>query len=482
MANPISYRLRRTELFPSWITKGAIAAYLLALLTISMVYSTYAMQWYWWVFGIVGVLGFFLLSNYYSKEWSTLKEKTFKKKTFLVAFGIRAAMVFVLYWFFNSMTGQPFMFSSADEQFYEEMGQWFNKSIQDGTWQQTYWQYIKENVDVSDSGFTTYIGIIYYLTGDSIIALRLLNALWSALSCLLIYNLAKRNFGEQTGRLSAIFIMLEPHYIIYCGLHLKETLMIFLLVAFLERADLLLRSRNFRFWSIVPIFMLLIVLFTFRTALGIAVTLAVILALVLSSQKVANLGRRWLLLILIVFGAGIFVGGRIASEVEGLWQNKSSNQESRMGQVQKSQGFAKYATKTVFAPMIFTIPFPTMVETEGQENHRLIHAGNVVKNVMSFFCIMALIFLLMDSKTTGWRNNVLLGSYLIIYLLILIQSAFVHADRFHLPVYVIELVFAAYGVTQMTKAKHKRWYTYWCVLMFVAWIGWAYFKLVGRGL
>lgn len=467
--------------FPSWVSRDAVIAYLLALVAISLVYNSYAMQWYWWVFGIVGVLGFFFGSQYCFNKWGKLIEKTFNRKVFLTSLVIRVVMVFILYWFFEAMTGQPYMFESADEQLYNELGTWFTRSIREGKWNEEFYTWVTENVDLSDWGFPFYIGAVYYVTDDSVIAVRLLNALWSALTCLLVYKLGKRNFGESAGRTAAIFMMLEPHYIIYCGFHLKETLMIFLLVLFLERADLLLRSRNFRFWSIAPTFVLLMSLFLFRTPLGISAALGVILALVLSSQKVANLGRRWLLLILFVFGAGIFVGGRISSEIEHLWQTKDNNQELRMTTIQRTQGLAKYATKTVFAPMIFTIPFPTMVETEGQENHRLLHSGAVVKNITSFFCIMALVMLIINSGPSGWRNNVLLGAYLITYLMIIIQSAFVHADRFHLPAYVVELLFAAYGITLMTKAKHKRWYTYWCVLMFVAWIGWAYFKLAGRG-
>lgn len=467
---------------PAWIGKYAVVAYVLALLAISLMYSSYAMQWYWWIFGIVGVAGFFLGMNHFMKKWGGYKEQIFKKRVFWSAFGIRAMVVLILYAFFNYMTGKPFMFSSADEQFYHEMGEWLSRSLSNSDLK-NYLEFSKENVGFSDSGYPTYVGIVYFLTGNSIIALRIVNSILSALTCVLLYKLGKRSMGEMTGRLVAIFMMLEPHYLIYCGLHLKETVMIFLVVLFLERADDLLRSRNFKILEIIPIFLIIAIVFTFRTVLGVTLALSVILTLILSSKKVASFGRRWLLLILFIFGAGIFVGDRITSEIQYLWDQKENNQASRMSVIQKTQSLAKYASQAVFAPMIFTIPFPTMVETEGQENHRLFHSGCVVKNVMSFFCIIAIVALLLNpDPKTGWRNNVLLGAYLIIYLLILIQSAFVHADRFHMPAYVIELLFAAYGVTLITKSKHKRWYMYWCVLMFVAWIGWSWFKLKGRGL
>lgn len=457
-------------------------AYLIALLVISILYSTYAMYWYWWLFGIIGVVGFFMLSNYYSQKWLNLREKLFKKNVFWTAFGIRVMMVLILYWFFENMTGQPFMFSAADSLAYDEEARWISQTIREGNFQ-TYLDYkFKDGSGISDAGYPIYLGFLYLLTWDSIIVARIVKAMLSAFTCILLYKLATRNFNEQVGRLVAIFMMLEPHYVIYCGMHLKETEMVFLLVLFLERADNLLRSRNFRFWAVLPILGILALTFCFRTILGLALAFAFSMALLISSQKVANIGRRWLVLIVFVLCAGYFIGGRVMSEIENVWEQKDTNQEGRFNDIKKTQSLAKYVSKAVFAPMIFTIPFPTMVETPGQENHRMLHAGYVVKNIMSFFCIFALILLLLDSSPTGWRNNVLLGAFVIAYLLILIQSAFVHADRFHLPAYVIELLFAAFGVTQITKQRHKRWYMYWCVLMFVAWVVWAWFKLKGRGL
>ena len=44
--------------------------------------------------------------------------------------------------------------------------------------------------------------------------------------------------------------------------------------------------------------------------------------------------------------------------------------------------FEGYAGAAVFAPMIFTIPFPTMVDIGFQQDMRLIHGGNWMRNVM----------------------------------------------------------------------------------------------------
>ena len=50
--------------------------------------------------------------------------------------------------------------------------------------------------------------------------------------------------------------------------------------------------------------------------------------------------------------------------------------------------FANHAGAAVFAPLIFTIPFPTMVDVGFQEGMRLIHGGNWMRNVMSGFVIV----------------------------------------------------------------------------------------------
>ena len=469
--------------FPSNYAFQAVIAYISALLIIAIRFSAYVMLWYWWLFGIVGVLGFFYGANKLTKLWGAYTERLFKKQLFWTALVIRVVMVLFLYWFFTQLSDHPpFMFHAADDEAYNETATDFVLSIQGG-YTNDYLKLLFAGGGVSDAGYPLYLGSIYLLTGNSILIARLIKAIWSALTCVLIYKLGSRNFGESVGRMAGIFVMLEPHFIIYSGLHLKETEMIFLLVLFLERADNLIRSREFRVGTITPVFLLAASLFFFRTVLGLAAIFAFIMALLLSSQKVANLGRRWMVLILFVLCAGYFVGGRVLSEVETAWEGRHTNQELRYGDIKKTQSLAKYATKTVLAPMIFTIPFPTMVESPGQENHRMHHAGNVVKNIMSLFCILALILLIFDkSPTTGWRNNVLLGAYLIAYLIIIVQSAFMHVDRFHLPAYIIELLFAAYGLSQMPRIKYKKLYTYWCVLMFVAWVAWAWIKLSGRGL
>ena len=140
--------------------------------------------------------------------------------------------------------------------------------------------------------------------------------------------------------------------------------------------------------------------------------------------------------------------------------------------------FAKYAGAAVFAPLIFTIPFPTMVHIDDQENQLMVNGNNYVKNVLSFFVILS-VFLIIKNKQL--RQNPFILSFLVSYLGILALSHFAQSERFHLPAMPIYVIFAAYGIS-LIKPKYKQYFTWWLAFLVVVIIGWNWFKLAGRGL
>ena len=469
---------------PQKVSNMAMLAYIVALIACSVLYVNYTMQWYWWVFGIVEVVCYFYFANRLTKNWAMLKPHTFERNIFGWACLIRVIVMLFLYWFYNEMTGQPFIFHAADAVGYHEEALWIAETIRDGHFN-TYLDYkFGPGKGVSDAGYPMYLGLVYLLSWDSIIFARLLKCLWGALSCLLIYRLGKRNFGEQIGRVAAILMMLESHFWIYGGMHLKETEMIFMMLLFLERADNLVRTRRFDLKNIVLVVVLLASLFTFRTVLGLTALFSMALALMLSSQRVISWDKR--IVFLLVFGmtALYFVGGRISSEIEQVWEQREDNQTTKLSVMSETQRLAQYAGAAVFAPMIFTIPFPTMVETEGQETARMLHGAMVTKGIMSFFCLVAVISLLFKviPGKNNWRQHILIGGFLLAYLGILVFSAFAHADRFHMPALPLEIMFVAYGLSLWRVKIFQRWYNWWLILMVVAFVAWNWFKLAGRGL
>jgi hypothetical protein len=466
---------------PKYITEKAIALYLVLLLVTPILWG-YPMEWYSWLFGMVEVIGFFYFSKVLSFQWSAYSVKYFERKLFTSAFVIRVIYVLFSYWFYTIMTGVPFEFEAADSGFYNGMGQYGATLIMNGDF------HLYEKMDeyagglgLSDSGYPIYLSVIYALTGNSIIIARLLKALWSAWTVLLVYRVAYRNFEDSVARLAAIFCLLMPNLIFYCGLHLKEVEMLFITVLFIERADFLLRSEKFVFKQVLVLVLIGLVSFTFRSVLGVVLFLSFFTALVLSSAKVVTWGKRIIVGILAMGVVYVTFSDQMASDVEEVWNSKDTVQKTNMNWRSEREGgnsFAKYASAAVFAPLIFTIPFPTMVATPGQINQRLIHGGNFVKNITSFFTIMALFSLLFSGN---WRKHVLLLSFLCGYLVVLVFSSFAQSERFHIPSVPFALMFAAYGISIVTK-KQKKWFNGWLILIFVANIAWSWFKLRGRGM
>ena len=261
--------------------------------------------------------------------------------------------------------------------------------------------------------------------------------------------------------------------------------MVFLAVLFVEQADQMLRSRQFTAWKVIPVLLIAAAIFTVRTPLGLVALLALVFSIVMSSTRVVSWGKRIVVGFMAIALIGIVAGNRIEEKSRMLWESvESHQQEGNMewrSERDNGNAFAKYAGAAVFAPMIFTIPFPTMVRPfEGQEVQQLLHGGNIIKNILSGFTILALVILMVSGK---WREHLLPLSFVVGYLIVLVFSSFAHSERFHQPVMPLEFMFAAYGLSiALEKKKYKRWFTYWCVLIFVAAIAWNWFKLKGRGM
>ena len=290
-------------------------------------------------------------------------------------------------------------------------------------------------------GYGVYLSFVYWLTGDSIFIARLLKVVWSAWT-VLCFMLTTRTFGENTGRITAILAMLMPNLIYYCGLHLKEVEMVFIAVAFLERADYVLRSNKITFTQIFVVLLLTFLLFTFRTVLGAVAIFALISSVVFSTKTVVKWHKRVLVGLWVVLAIVFFAGGQIATEVEETWENRSINQQEGMEYRAQREGgnvFAKYGSRAIFAPAIFIIPIPSMVDIYGQENQQLLHGGNYVKNILAFFLLFSFLLILREKK---WRDFTLIEVYFLGYLMVIAFSNFAQSERFHLPALPIYIMFA----------------------------------------
>ncbi len=471
---------------PKRVTSWAMLTYVAAILCCNILFASQMLHWQWWFFGAIEVLGFFYFANRLSKGWFYLKPLHFTQKIFWTSFFLRALWVVISYMLYQKWTGTAFAIDAGDELFYDEVAQYAASMMRNGNWSiYSNIQSYSGGTQYSDMGYPIYLTFLYWIFGGSIMVPRLIKAILGAWTVILIYKLASRNLGEQVGRMTAVMCMLMPNLIYYCSFQLKEVEMVFLCILFAERADFLLRKGKLAFMPTAALMLIPSVMFTIRTALAAVMVMAFFCALLLSSERVVSWGRRALLLTLALVFAGVVLttSTSIGHDIQQMWQTRGSNQQVNMEwRTVRDNGnqFAKYAGAAVFAPMIFTIPFPTMVETPHQENQKMIHGGNFVKNILSFFTISALLVLLFSGD---WRKYVLPLAVLCGYLVVLVFSNFAQSERFHLPILPLTLMFAGYGISKMKEVWWiKKYFPYWCALMFVAAIAWNWFKLAGRGM
>ena len=82
-----------------------------------------------------------------------------------------------------------------------------------------------------------------------------------------------------------------------------------------------------------------------------------------------------------------------------------------------------------------------------------------------------------------WRRHVFILAYTLGYLMVLVMSAFAQSGRFHMPIWPMLMLFAAYGI-QIAKNNSRvhRWLPLVLVIEVVACLAWNWFKLKGRGM
>ncbi len=461
---------------PKKISTTAIYLYLGALAVVTVLFFRHAMSWEFILMGLVWVVGFFLLSSYCSRRWQDIPQKALLRNLFLTALGLRWAWTLFSYIYFMYKTGMPFEFSAGDSIWYYEETMGNVRTPISAIWN---YLFVDTN-SISDSGYVFYLSLLSKITGYSVLLPRLVNGLFSAATVLLVYFLAKRNIGEEGGRMAAIFACFMPNLIYYCGLHLKETMMVFFLVAFLERSDYLLRSKKYNIFTIIIPVLLGVILFTFRTVLGAAAIFSIATALVFTNTSIVGRGKRIMLIAWGVLAVATLAGGIISTEVQSTWDDRESNQTAkRTYQTSKGNQWAKYATGTVMAPMMFVMPFPTMVDVDQQYNQQMLSGGNYVRNFFGGFVLIAVFSAIFITK--NWRNLSLIGSFVIAYLGIVSTSGFANSERFLLPGLPCLLIMAAYGVT-LLNGKNYRFIKAWYWVVPVMAVAWAFFKLGSRGL
>lgn len=479
--------LRKGELtIPNWLTGKAMAFFFVALFACWGAFG-HVPEFDLWLVSCISVVLFFYGGSAMSKSWSHTGEKRFLRNVFIAGFLIRILWILYCYFIFNPEYFDNTYGDKADVDWYMAFGKdlalWLS-----GESPHTLLQVIDINqAAIDDTGYPMWLGVLYLLTGNAsdVFIPFVVKSIVSAYCAICIYNIAKRHFGEGTARMAAIFVCLNPNMIYWCGRMMKETEMVFVVCLAVDNFDKVFTSGNkMTFKAILPGLLAGMYLFFFRTALAMVLFLAVFSHIVMASNRVMSLGKKILAGILVGAVLVVGIGERVQHQAERfvhLAQSDAQKQNMEWRSNSKTgNALAKYAGAAVFAPLIFTIPFPTFNQSmESQVQQVQCSGGNYIKNILSFFVILVMFMLLISGE---WRRHVFIIAYTCGYLMALVLSNFAHSGRFHMPIWPMLMLFAAYGIqVAKTNPKLRKWWPIVLVLEVIACLGWNWFKLKGRG-
>lgn len=472
---------------PNWMTGKSMVFFFVAMFACWMAYG-YVPGFDLILIACISIVLFFYGGQAMSRSWTNLNAKRFVKYLFASGFIIRVLWLLYVFFIFNPEHYGVAYGDRADVEWYmpfaKDIAKWL---VGDST--HTLSEIIDINMSaIDDVGYPMWLGIGYAIWGewsDAFIPM-LIKCVVSAYCAVYIYNIAKRHFGEGSARIAGIFVALNPNMIYWCGCMFKEIEMVFLCCMAIDNFDRVLSSgQRYTFKNLIPGILATFAVFFFRSALAILILLAVFAHIIMASNRVMSLGKKILAGILVTSVLFVAMGDRIRTQSRQLVEAvQSDRQDVNMEWRAERKGgnsFAKYAGAAVFAPLIFTIPFPTFNQAnESQLLQVQLSGGSYIKNILSFFVIIVMFMLLISGE---WRRHVFILAYTVGYHVILVMSEFAHSGRFHMPVIPMFLLFAAYGIQiAKTNARVRKWFPIVLVLEVFICLAWNWFKLKGRGM
>ena len=458
-----------------WVGVGL---YLLALLIVSISFRSYALKPLWMAWGVGTILFFFGLSYLCNRRWHHDDSKTFRRKVFWWALGIRAVYVGGIIFYYYFQTGVSFEYGAADSWHYHLSACELSDMVRQGHLGEMFGLLNANTKGFSDQGYILYLTTLYTCFGKNILGPRLLKALMSAYISVAIYKLASRSLGERTGRLAAVMAVFLPQFIHYTGTYTKEIEMVFLATLALERMDYLVRSRRYTFWNILWPLLLTAMTFGFRTIVGMALIAAFILYIVFYEKPLLSTKARVITVSVTLAITLLLLLSPIGWE---MWVVFKVNFLTGDANVEKYQAmglqYAEYANGRYTFPGALTLPLTNLVEV-ANDNQKMMNGTYFVKNYLAFFALWCLVAAIRQRRC---RDFSLIAAFTLLYALMIAFSFAFNSERYHLPVMPGLLIMAAYGMTHFKRKDFAFYYSY-DVLLLAAIVAWNYIKLAARGL
>ena len=481
------YMLKREHSLPNWLIENSMVFFFVSMFACWILFG-YVPKYDLILTAAISIVLFFFVGRSMSNKFSLFSEKKFLRSVFTVGLVVRILWILYMFFVFNPRYYGTRHGDGADTDWFMGFGKYLAEWI-GGDSMYSLSQIIDINMSaIDDVAYPMILGIEYLLTGgiSDVLIPYIVKSILGAYCAVCAYRITKRHFGEGAARIAAIFVCLNPNIIYWCGTMMKEADMVFFCCLAVDKFDEALSSNSqLTIKSLLPGILCGLVLLFMRTTLGLAMFAAVMLHIVLADKRIISVGKKIFMGILMVFVLSVVVGDHLMEQSKGYCEKAQSDyQHTNMEWRSTREGgnsFAKYAGAAVFAPLIFTIPFPTLNEALSTQLLQVqLAGGSYIKNILSFFVILMLIQFLITGE---WRKHVFILGYTCAYLVVLVFSGFAQSGRFHMPIWPMLMILAAHGIQiAKTDKKMRKWFTYVLFAEVFVCLVWNWFKLAGRGM
>lgn len=452
---------------------------LLVPILISLLFFNYAMPIGILAVGLSVVFLFFGGLYYFSSQWSQVNYKNLEWRIFFIALLIRIFFMGYMYLltFWLDPDSFPFEIYAADSWVYHNVAMELHEAPF-ADWPALIKELMKSR---SDYGFPIYQGVLYSLFGPHTWVVRVFNSILGSFTVLMLGRIVNISWGSRHAKMTAILAMLFPTLVWYCGIQLKETLMIFVVVSSFYVIWNARYQMKWNIWYIILGFGLSFILFFFRTFLAALVFISILLLFVPFKETKKSSWIFIVVLLVLYLFYSLAVSGNVFEDVnnqisdsQDFFSRNLENEKNLLGDVQFDQ--------LALAPLIVAgaaiTPFPSYLDTEARQLSIITRFQNdLVRNIMYFFMYLGLFYTL----KSRFKEFVGIVFFLIAYLGVITSAANSFQARFHMPIIPFVIVFMGVGIVEY-KPQQKKWWLFYLILILLAQLAWTYFKLNIRGI
>lgn len=464
---------------PLWVATRPLVFTFLVLAAAAVYFREMLLPLFYIFYGIVYCILFFIGTRFFYNEWAAVPDHVFSRRLFGVSLFFRLISVVFLYFLYIHQTGIPFEPYTADAYTYHNLGMQIASSMTNGTFDASQFFYYDA---IDDTGMPMLIGLLYYLFGPHVILFRLFNVVIGSLTVLIYFKMAGMVFSRNVARLSAVMLMLYPSVLYYTGLHLKETIMIFMIILTIYAGIKINKSKKLNLSNVLLFLTGLIPMFFFRNTLGILLFASFILYTFF--YQLAGQGRNIIKLFvsIAVIIPTLFIAYNtpIHERTQALYERSSGQFEASMNYRAARQGgnaLTEHASLPLFVVLGLSGPNPGLVDIPMQDNLLLENPGKFAMNMLAFFCFLGFLFVFRNRSPEHLFIIAVLFGWIYAFSL----GGFGTSGRFHLLTQPLLLLYISQGIFSVTE-RQKRYYVPYLVLISIIILVWNFFKLYGRGM